>query len=94
LSSAAAVVAADVPLERDARTLAIVGAGIQGEHQLRTLPLVREFDDLRVASLHREDAERSPRCIPTPARPAPKKPSAQRTSVALATPRRPARNRA
>ena len=38
--------------------LAIVGAGVQGEHHLRTFPLVREFDEIRISSLYREDAER------------------------------------
>src|SRR5262249_34445028 len=40
------------------RTLAIIGAGVQGEHHLLTFPLVREFDDIRIASLYPEDAER------------------------------------
>ena len=38
--------------------LAIVGAGVQGEHHLRTFPLVRDFDEIRVASLYAEDAQR------------------------------------
>ena len=43
---------------RTPRTLAIIGAGVQGEHHLRTFPLVRAFDEIRVSSLYREDAER------------------------------------
>jgi alanine dehydrogenase len=57
-TSAAAAVAADLLARPDARSLAIVGAGVQGEHHLRTFPLVRAFDDIRIASLYREDAER------------------------------------
>jgi ornithine cyclodeaminase/alanine dehydrogenase-like protein (mu-crystallin family) len=38
--------------------LTVVGAGVQGEHHLRTFPLVRDFDEVRVASLVHADAER------------------------------------
>jgi len=31
---------------------------VQGEHHLLTFPLVREFEDIRIASLYPEDAER------------------------------------
>jgi alanine dehydrogenase len=31
---------------------------VQGQHHLLTFPLVREFDEIRVASLYPEDAER------------------------------------
>jgi alanine dehydrogenase len=57
-TSAAAAVACDVLARPDATTLAIIGGGVQGEHHLRTFPLVREFDEIRVSSLYREDAER------------------------------------
>src|SRR3954471_8157879 len=57
-TSAAAAVAAERLAREDARTLAIVGAGVQGEHHLKTLPRVWEFDEIRIASLDREDAER------------------------------------
>jgi ornithine cyclodeaminase/thiomorpholine-carboxylate dehydrogenase len=57
-TSAAAAVACDVLARREARVLAIVGAGVQGEQHLRTFPLVREFDEIRVSSLIYEDAER------------------------------------
>jgi alanine dehydrogenase len=57
-TSAAAAVACDVLARRDARVLAIVGAGVQGEHHLRTFPLVREFTEIRIASARHEDAER------------------------------------
>src|SRR3954471_7584973 len=55
-TSAAAAVAADVLARPDARTLAIVGAGVQGEHHLKTFPRVRDFTDIRIASLYSEDA--------------------------------------
>jgi ornithine cyclodeaminase/alanine dehydrogenase-like protein (mu-crystallin family) len=57
-TSAAAAVATDLLARKDARTLAIVGAGVQGEHHLKTFPLVRDFDEIRVTSLYRADAER------------------------------------
>ena len=37
---------------RTRATLAIIGAGVQGEHHLRTFPLVRDFDEIRVSSLY------------------------------------------
>ncbi len=57
-TSAAAAVATDLLARRDARTLAIIGGGVQGEHHLRTFPLVRDFEEIRVSSLYRADAER------------------------------------
>jgi ornithine cyclodeaminase/thiomorpholine-carboxylate dehydrogenase len=57
-TSAAAAFACDVLARDDARVLAIVGAGVQGEQHLRTFPLVRGFDEIRVSSLVHEDAER------------------------------------
>jgi ornithine cyclodeaminase/alanine dehydrogenase-like protein (mu-crystallin family) len=57
-TSAAAALATGLLAREDARTLAIIGAGVQGEHHLLTFPLVREFEDIRIASLYPEDAER------------------------------------
>jgi ornithine cyclodeaminase/thiomorpholine-carboxylate dehydrogenase len=57
-TSAAAALACDVLARRDARVLALVGAGVQGLHHLRMFPLVRDFDEIRVTSLRHEDAER------------------------------------
>jgi alanine dehydrogenase len=57
-TSAAAAVATDLLAREDARTLTIIGAGVQGEHHLRVFPLIRDFDEIRIASLYREDAER------------------------------------
>ncbi|HEY2594740.1 MAG TPA: ornithine cyclodeaminase family protein [Chloroflexota bacterium] len=42
---------------RDAATLAILGAGVQGHAHLATVPLVRDFTSMRVASRSRERAE-------------------------------------
>ena len=42
----------------DSRTLAIVGAGVQGASHVRMLSRVRDFTDIRVASLSLADAER------------------------------------
>jgi ornithine cyclodeaminase/thiomorpholine-carboxylate dehydrogenase len=41
---------------RDAATLAILGAGVQGQSHLATVPLVRAFTSIRVASRSRERA--------------------------------------
>jgi alanine dehydrogenase len=57
-TSAAAAAATDLLAREDATTLAIIGAGVQGEHHLQTFPRVRDFEDIRIASLYREDAER------------------------------------
>src|SRR5689334_3096487 len=57
-TSAAAALATDLLARREARTLAIVGAGVQGEHHLLTFPLVRDFEEIRVTSLYAADAER------------------------------------
>jgi ornithine cyclodeaminase/alanine dehydrogenase-like protein (mu-crystallin family) len=57
-TSAAVALACDLLAREDSRTLAIVGAGVQGEHHLRALPLVRGFEEIRVASTRFADAER------------------------------------
>lgn len=57
-TSAAAALACDLLARPDARTMAMVGGGVQARHHLRTLPLVRELEDIRVVSARREDAER------------------------------------
>jgi len=43
---------------RDARRLAILGAGVQGHAHLALLPLTREFDEILIGSLHLADAQR------------------------------------
>jgi alanine dehydrogenase len=57
-TSAAAALSARLLAREDARVLAIVGAGVQGEHHLATFPLVRDFAEIRIASLVHADAER------------------------------------
>ncbi len=42
----------------DARVLAILGTGVQARSHARTVPLVREFDEVRVAGRSPERAER------------------------------------
>jgi alanine dehydrogenase len=49
---------------KDATVATIVGAGVQGREHLRLLPLVRDFSEIRIVSLHPEDAERLARCHP------------------------------
>lgn len=57
-TSASAAVSARLLAREDARVLTILGAGVQGEHHLRTFPLVRDFEEIRIGSLYVEDAER------------------------------------
>jgi alanine dehydrogenase len=57
-TSAAAALACDLLARPEARVLAIVGAGVQAEHHLQTFPLVREFEEIRIASLRHEEAQR------------------------------------
>src|SRR3954451_12946573 len=57
-TSAAAAVAAERLAREDAGTLAIVGAGVQGEHHLKAFTRVWDFSEIRIASLYRADAER------------------------------------
>ncbi len=57
-TSASAAVSARVLAREDAKVLTILGAGVQGEHHLKTFPLVRDFEEIRIGSLFAEDAER------------------------------------
>jgi len=56
-TAASAAVAARLLARGDSRVLAIVGAGVQGGTHLQMLPLVREFDEIRVASRTFEHAQ-------------------------------------
>jgi ornithine cyclodeaminase/thiomorpholine-carboxylate dehydrogenase len=56
-TAAAAVLSVDVLARKDARIVTLIGAGVQGREHLRLLPLVRDFAEIRIASLHLEDAE-------------------------------------
>jgi ornithine cyclodeaminase/alanine dehydrogenase-like protein (mu-crystallin family) len=49
---------------KDATIATIVGAGVQGREHLRLLPLVGDFTEIRIVSLHPEDAERLARRHP------------------------------
>jgi alanine dehydrogenase len=53
-----AAVAARALAREDARVLAILGAGVQGGSHLATLPRVRDFKEIRVASRDRAKAEK------------------------------------
>lgn len=63
----AAAVSANILARREARVLAILGAGAQGHSHLATLPLVRTFSEIRLASRNREHAAqlaaKDPRCV-------------------------------
>jgi alanine dehydrogenase len=62
----AAAVSVRLLARPDARTLAILGAGVQGHAHLATVPLVGAFESIRVASRTEDHAralaERDPRC--------------------------------
>ena len=57
-TAGAAALSARLLAREDARVLTIVGAGVQGRTHLDLLPLVRDFDEIRVGSLRLEDADR------------------------------------
>lgn len=56
-TAAAAVLSVRELARTDARVATIVGAGVQAREHLKLLPLVRDFDEILIASLHPEDAE-------------------------------------
>jgi len=51
-------VSAKALASEDASVLAILGAGTQGHSHLKTIPLVREFAEIRIASRNQEHAAR------------------------------------
>lgn len=57
-TAGAAAVSARHLARKDARILAILGAGVQGHAHLEMLPRVRDFDEIRIASRSMEDAQR------------------------------------
>ncbi|MEM7127780.1 MAG: ornithine cyclodeaminase family protein [Chloroflexota bacterium] len=57
-TAASAMVSVKALAREDAKVATVVGAGVQGREHLHLLPLVRDFDEIRVASLHYEDAEK------------------------------------
>jgi alanine dehydrogenase len=42
----------------DAKTLAIIGAGVQGQSHLQVVPRVRDIQEIRIASLYPEDTRK------------------------------------
>jgi ornithine cyclodeaminase/alanine dehydrogenase-like protein (mu-crystallin family) len=57
-TAAAAIVSVKALARTDAKIATIIGAGVQGREHLKLLPLVRDFDEIRIASLLFEDAEK------------------------------------
>jgi ornithine cyclodeaminase/thiomorpholine-carboxylate dehydrogenase len=57
-TAASAALSARLLARQDARVLAIIGAGVQGRSHLKMLPRVRNFDEIRIASLHFTDAQK------------------------------------
>lgn len=56
-TAASAVLSVRELARPEAQVVTLVGAGVQGREHLRLLPLVRDFAEIRIASLHRADAE-------------------------------------
>ena len=57
-TAAVSAVATDALAPRDARVLAILGAGVQAQAHLEVLPHVRRFEEVRVWNHHPEKARR------------------------------------
>jgi len=57
-TAASAALSVRALARKDAAIATIVGAGVQGREHLRLLPLVRDLAEIRIVSLHPEDAER------------------------------------
>jgi ornithine cyclodeaminase/alanine dehydrogenase-like protein (mu-crystallin family) len=53
-----AALSARLLAREDAKTLAIIGAGVQGQSHLQVVPHVREIEEIRIASLFPADSER------------------------------------
>jgi ornithine cyclodeaminase len=56
-TAAVSAVATKLLAREDARTLAIIGAGVQGRTHLEAIPLVRNINDVRIVSRTRAKAE-------------------------------------
>lgn len=56
-TAAAAALSVRALARRDAKVATIIGAGVQGREHLKLLPLVRDFAEIRIASLEYRDAE-------------------------------------
>lgn len=63
-TAASAVLSVRALARPDARIATLIGAGVQGREHLGLLPLARDFDEIRIASLRFEDAERLARLDP------------------------------
>jgi ornithine cyclodeaminase/alanine dehydrogenase-like protein (mu-crystallin family) len=57
-TGASSALAARTLAREDAKTLAVLGAGVQGRSHLETVPRVRNFKEIRLASRNRAHAER------------------------------------
>lgn len=57
-TAASAILSVRELARRDARTVTLIGAGVQGREHLRLLSLIGDFDEICIASYYPEDAER------------------------------------
>jgi ornithine cyclodeaminase/thiomorpholine-carboxylate dehydrogenase len=63
-TAAAAALSVRLVARTGSRVLAVIGAGVQGRAHVQALPHVREFDEIRVAARHRDDAAYAARLHP------------------------------
>ncbi|MBV9231669.1 MAG: ornithine cyclodeaminase family protein [Chloroflexi bacterium] len=57
-TAGAAAVATQLLARKEAHVLTILGAGVQGASHLKLFPRLRDFSDIRIASLYFSDAQR------------------------------------
>ena len=57
-TAAVSAVATDALASRDAKVLALLGAGVQAQAHLEVLPHVRQFEEIRIWNHHPEKAQR------------------------------------
>jgi alanine dehydrogenase len=63
-TAASAVLSARLLGRANARVATVIGAGVQGREHLRLLPLIRDFEQINIHSLHFDEAERLAACSP------------------------------
>jgi alanine dehydrogenase len=55
-TATSAILSARMLSRSDARTVTVIGAGVQGREHVRLLPLIQDFERINICSLRFEDA--------------------------------------